>query len=133
MSLDAATPSSGEPTTAALLARAQRVADELVGEAREEAERLTAELARLREEARELIAEAEADRAEAGRARRQAEEVLAGASEEAATIVVDANEQSALLMSSAVAARDEQVEAARAEGDALRAQAQDDAVALRAE
>ena len=59
--------------------------------------------------------------------------MLAGASQEAATIVVDANEQAALLMGSAEGARDQQVEAARAESDKLRAQAQDDAAALRAE
>ena len=69
------------------------------------------------------MAEAEPDRAEAGRARKQAEQVLAGASEEAATIVVDANEQAALLMSSAAGARDQEVEAARVEGDQLREQA----------
>ena len=77
MALDAATASSGEPT-AALLARAQQVADQLQAEARAEAERLTADLAVMREEARRLAAEAEADRAEAGRARKQAEQVLAG-------------------------------------------------------
>ena len=56
MSLDAATASSGEPT-AALLARAQQVADQLQAEARAEAERLTADLAVMREEARRLAAE----------------------------------------------------------------------------
>ena len=55
MALDAATASSGEPTTAALLARAQQVADQLQAEARAEAERLTADLAVLREEARRTI------------------------------------------------------------------------------
>ena len=93
MALDAATAASGEPTTATVLARAQQVADQLQREARQEAERLTADLATLREQARSLMADAERDRAEAGRARRQAEVVLAGASEEAATIVADANEQ----------------------------------------
>ena len=120
MGLDAATAATGESTTAALLARAQQVADQLQSEARQEAERLTADLAVLREEARRLMAEAEADRAEAGRARKQAEEVLSGASDEAATIVVDANEQAALLMSSAGSARDREVEQARLEGDQLR-------------
>ena len=100
MAQDAAAAPSGGPTTSALLARAQQVADQLVSEARQEADALTAEVGALREELRALKAEAEADRAEAGRARRQAEEVLAGASEEAATIVVDANEQAALLIHS---------------------------------
>ncbi|MBV7463100.1 hypothetical protein, partial [Acidovorax sp. sif0632] len=86
----------GEASTSALLARAQQVADQLVSEARLEAERLTADLAGLREEARLLKVEAERDRAEAGRARHQAEQVLAGASDEASTIVLDANEQAAL-------------------------------------
>ena len=67
----------------------------------QEAERLTADLAVLREETRRLMVETERDRAEAGRARKQADDVLAGASEEAATIVLDANEQAALLMRSA--------------------------------
>ena len=68
MAQDAATAASGEPpTTAALLARAQQVADQLVVEAREEAERLTADLATLREQTRLLKVEAERDRAEAGR------------------------------------------------------------------
>ena len=49
MAQDAASAASGEPpTTAALLARAEQVADQLVREAREEAERLTADLATLR-------------------------------------------------------------------------------------
>ncbi len=108
--------------------RAQQVADQLQTEARQEAERLTSDLAVLREEARRLMAEAEADRADADRARKRAEEVLAGASEEAATIVVDANEQAGLLIGgSAGSARDQEVEQARLEGDRVRRQAQDEA------
>jgi len=79
MALDAATASPGEPATSVLLARAQQVADQLQSEARQDAERLTADLAVLREDARRLMAEAERDRAEAGRARKQADDVLAGA------------------------------------------------------
>ena len=72
MAQDAATAASGEPpTTAALLARAEQVADQLVREAREEAERLTGDLAALREQARVLKVETERDHAEAGRARRR--------------------------------------------------------------
>ena len=58
MAQDSATAASGEPpTTAALLARAQQVADQLVREAREEAERLTTDLAALREQTRLLKVE----------------------------------------------------------------------------
>ena len=66
-----------------------------------EAERLTAGLSALHEEARQLRGDAERDHAEALRARKQADEILAGASQEAAAIVLDANEQASLLMGSA--------------------------------
>ena len=48
MAEDASTTGYGAPSTAALLARAQQVADQLVSEARLEADKLTAEVAVLR-------------------------------------------------------------------------------------
>ncbi len=133
MNVDAPATTSTAQSTAGLLARAQQVADQLQQEAKLEAERLTADLRTLHEEARELRGAAERDHVEALRARKQADDILSGASQEAAEIIRDANEQASLLMASAQGARDQQVEAARQEAEQVRARTTAEAHALRAE
>src|SRR5687767_14000861 len=86
-----------EGAAAALLRRAQDVADQLRREAVEEAERATAESRRLRDEAQQHHDEA---RAAAERDRDNAARRLADASGEAQTIEADASEQAGLLVQS---------------------------------
>src|SRR5687767_3876656 len=90
-----------EGATAALLERAQLVADELRRDAEADAAALTTEARRLEAEARRLHDDAAAVHAAAERTRTEIARQLAEAADEARSIVTDAGEQASLLLTSA--------------------------------
>src|SRR6478735_5193796 len=114
MAQDSATAASGEPpTTAALLARAQQVADQLVREAREEAARLM----RSAEGARDQQVDA---------ARTESDKLRAQAQDDAAALRAESQE----LRDTAASEKTELLEGARTEAEATLAGAQETAARL---